>query len=136
MEVNALKLRTFLMLSILSFGLFVVICLYSARLPSPMPEQAVAGKIVWQRYNCVSCHTIFGDGGYNADDLTHITDKESTSQLVKYLVQPPVMRPNKYKLHPALNEADAKNLVLYLKYLSTIPTLGWPPQPEKSGSGS
>ncbi len=99
-----------------------------------MPEQAVAGKHVWQRHNCVSCHTLFGNGGYAGDDLTHITGKMTPSQVVEYLVQAPVMRPNKYTHHPALDEAEADNLVQYLEYVDTIPTLGWPPQPEKAGS--
>lgn len=131
MEGNLLKLRTLLLLSALSFGLFVGVTLISARLPSPIPEQAVAGKLVWQRHNCVSCHTLFGNGGYVGDDLTHITAKETPSYLINYLVQPPVMRPNKYTHHPALDEADAENLVHYLEFVHTIPTLGWPPQREK-----
>ena len=101
-----------------------------------MPEQAVAGKLVWQRHNCASCHTLFGNGGYVADDLTHITTKETTSYLINYLVQPPVMRPNKLTHHPALDEADAENLVHYLEFVHTIPTLGWPPQREKAEKDS
>ncbi|KUO78432.1 MAG: cytochrome C [Desulfosporosinus sp. BRH_c37] len=127
-----MKLRTFWLLSILSFGLFIAVTLISARLPSPIPEQAVAGKLVWQRHNCVSCHTLFGNGGYAADDLTHITTKETPSYLINYLVQPPVMRPNKYTHHPALDEVDAENLVHYLEFVQTIPTLGWPPQQENA----
>lgn len=127
-----MKLRTFLLLSISSLVLFVTITLISARLPSPMPEPAVAGKFVWQRHNCVSCHTLFGHGGYEADDLTHITAKEDSSYLIDYLVQPPVMRPHKYAHHPALDEVDAENLVQYLEFVHTIPTLGWPPQQENA----
>lgn len=41
------------------------------------------------------------------------------------------MRPNKYTRHPALDEEDAKNLVHYLEFIYTIPTLGWPPEPQK-----
>ncbi|WP_407313004.1 c-type cytochrome [Desulfosporosinus sp. SB140] len=128
-----MKLRTFILLSIISFGLFVGATLISARLPSPIPEQAVAGKLVWQKHNCVSCHTLFGNGGYVAEDLTHIVVKETPSYLIQYLVEPPVMRPNKYTHHPALNKEDAENLVQYLKFVDTIPTLGWPPQQEKEG---
>lgn len=131
-----MKLRTFLLLSILSFGLFIAICLISARLPSPLPEQAVAGKLVWQRNNCVSCHTLFGNGGYTAEDLTHVTTKETPSYLINYLVEPPVMRPNKLTHHPALAEVDAVNLVNYLEFVQTIPTLGWPPQREKAEKDS
>ncbi|EHQ92047.1 c-type cytochrome [Desulfosporosinus youngiae] len=125
-----MKLRTFLLLGTLSFVLFVAITLVSSRLPSPMPESAVAGKLVWQRNNCVSCHTLFGHGGYEGDDLTHITAKVKSSYLINYLVQPPLMRPNKHTHHPSLNEEDAHNLVNYLEFVHTIPTLGWPPQPK------
>ena len=114
----------------------MAVTLISARLPSPIPEQAVAGKFVWQRHNCVSCHTLFGNGGYVGDDLTKITAKETPSYLINYLVQPPVMRPNKYTHHPALDETDAEDLVRYLEFVDTIPTLGWPPQREKVGKAS
>jgi len=96
-----------------------------------VPESAVAGKFVWQKHNCISCHTLFGHGGYEADDLTHITADVKSSYLINFLVRPPVMRPNKHTHHPALDEEDAHNLVKYLEFLHTIPTLGWPPQPEK-----
>lgn len=132
MEWSLLKLKTFLLLSTLSFLLFVTITLISSRLPSPIPESVTAGKLVWQRHNCMSCHTLFGNGGYDADDLTNITTKRALSYLIDYLVQPPVMRPNKYTHHPALDEVDAENLVNYLKFVDTIPTLGWPPQQENA----
>lgn len=122
-----------MVLSALSLGLFVAVTLVSSRLPAPLPEQAAAGKKVWQRHQCVSCHTLFGDGGYSADDLTHITAQENPAQLIEYLVEPPVMRPNKYTHHPALDKVDAQNLVQYLEFVHTIPTLGWPPQRERAG---
>lgn len=125
-----LKLRTFLLLGTISFVLFVAITLISSKLPSPMPKAAVAGKSVWQRHNCVSCHTLFGHGGYEGDDLTHISTKKNPADLINYLVQPPVMRPNKYTHHPALDVEDAHNLVQYLEFVHTIPTLGWPPRQE------
>jgi nitric oxide reductase subunit C len=32
-----------------------------------------AGKDVWHDYNCINCHTLFGEGAYYAPDLTKIT---------------------------------------------------------------
>jgi nitric oxide reductase subunit C len=38
-----------------------------------MPEGSVlAGKRVFQRYNCVACHQVYGLGGYLGPDLTHL----------------------------------------------------------------
>lgn len=135
-EGNLLKLRTFLLLSTLTFVLFVAITLKSSRLPSPISEQAITGKYVWQSNNCVSCHTLFGHGGYAADDLTHITAKKNSLYLIDYLVRPPVMRPNKYTHHPALDETDANYLVRYLEFVDTLPTLGWPPRQDTAEGDS
>lgn len=129
-----MKLRTFVLFNVISFGLFVATNLLSSKLPSNLSEQGKLGKQVWQKHNCVSCHTLFGNGGYLGDDLTRITAKMNPSELAEYLVHPPVMRPNKYRLHPALSEEDAGDLVKYLEFVNDIPTLGWPPQP-KGGSG-
>jgi nitric oxide reductase subunit C len=30
------------------------------------------GKLVWQKYNCQSCHQLFGLGGYLGPDLTNV----------------------------------------------------------------
>jgi nitric oxide reductase subunit C len=37
-----------------------------------LSEQVVAGKRVWQKYNCNDCHTILGFGGYYAPDMTKV----------------------------------------------------------------
>jgi nitric oxide reductase subunit C len=31
------------------------------------------GRLVWQRYNCQSCHQLYGLGGYLGPDLTNLT---------------------------------------------------------------
>lgn len=33
---------------------------------------AVEGKMVWQKYNCISCHQLYGLGGYMGPDLTNV----------------------------------------------------------------
>src|SRR5690606_41863693 len=36
-------------------------------------DEVVRGQNVWHAYNCINCHTIFGEGAYYAPDLTKIT---------------------------------------------------------------
>ena len=36
------------------------------------PQLAGKGKLVWQKYNCQSCHQLYGLGGYLGPDLTNI----------------------------------------------------------------
>lgn len=36
-----------------------------------MTEKALQGQRLWQRYNCNSCHQLYGLGGYLGPDLTN-----------------------------------------------------------------
>ncbi|MBS1764844.1 MAG: cytochrome c [Bacteroidetes bacterium] len=38
-------------------------------------ELASEGRLVWQKYNCQSCHQFYGLGGYLGPDLTNFMSK-------------------------------------------------------------
>ena len=46
------------------------------------------GKDVWHKYNCINCHTLFGEGAYYAPDLTKITQHRGAPYLEAYLRDP------------------------------------------------
>ncbi|MDW7675027.1 MAG: c-type cytochrome, partial [Bacillota bacterium] len=54
-------------------------------------DEVAAGKLIWQRENCMECHAIFGNGGYSASDLTKIMEKRDTEWLMNFFSEPPVM---------------------------------------------
>ena len=35
-------------------------------------QKAADGRLIWQKYNCQSCHQLFGLGGYLGPDLSLI----------------------------------------------------------------
>lgn len=37
-----------------------------------IPKEALTGKSLWQKKNCIACHQLYGLGGYLGADLTHI----------------------------------------------------------------
>ncbi|MCG9879249.1 MAG: cytochrome c [Bacteroidia bacterium] len=39
------------------------------------------GKLVWQKYNCQSCHQIYGLGGYLGPDLTNYAGQSGDRKL-------------------------------------------------------
>lgn len=41
-------------------------------------EHAARGKQVWQKYNCSSCHQLYGLGGYMGPDLTNVISAKGT----------------------------------------------------------
>jgi nitric oxide reductase subunit C len=45
-------------------------------------KEAADGRLVWQKYNCQSCHQFYGLGGYLGPDLTNIISKEGKGEAV------------------------------------------------------
>jgi nitric oxide reductase subunit C len=45
-------------------------------------EKAVNGRLVWQKYNCQSCHQLYGLGGYLGTDLTNIYSAKGKGEVV------------------------------------------------------
>lgn len=66
-------------------GLIVLFIGYTAMLyllplkknaPASLPKYNLAEtRLVWQKYNCQSCHQIYGLGGYLGPDLTNLMSK-------------------------------------------------------------
>lgn len=43
-------------------------------------DQAGEGRLVWQKYNCQSCHQLYGLGGYLGPDLTNIISADNKGE--------------------------------------------------------
>lgn len=95
------------------------------------------GKKTTQAKNCMNCHTLLGNGAYYAPDLTKAwLDKGWGSaeiredMLVKFLMHPEqnARTYGSNRKMPDLNitEAEAKGIVAFLKWMSSIDTNGFP----------
>lgn len=98
-------------------------------------------KLVIQSRNCINCHTFFGNGAYYGPDLTKawldpawektwMPMTQSTTRedaMVKFL-----MHPDRYPTwgrqmpNLGLDEAEARDVVAYLKWMSSVQTNGFP----------
>jgi nitric oxide reductase subunit C len=43
-------------------------------------KDAASGKLVFQKYNCISCHQIYGLGGYMGPDLSQVMVAEGKGE--------------------------------------------------------
>lgn len=95
------------------------------------------GKLTIQAKNCMNCHTLLGNGAYYAPDLTKAwLDKGwGTSASREMLMLQFLQNPEKYartygtnRKMPQLGitESEAKGIIAYLKWMSTIDTNGFP----------
>jgi len=75
-------------------------------------ERAVKGRLVWQKYNCQSCHQLYGLGGYLGPDLTNLcSDSIRSKAVLKNLVKSGVKQMPAY----SLSESELNSLIEFLK---------------------
>lgn len=100
----------------------------SQRAPGITPE-VDAGKMVWQKYNCMGCHTILGNGAYFAPDMTKIMEKKPAGYLKRFLMDPRSINPGASMPNLGITSTEADNLVAFLEWISKVNTNQWPPKP-------
>ena len=97
-----------------------------------LPE-VIQGKDVWHKYNCINCHTLFGEGAYYAPDLTKITQHRGEAYLKAYMRDPSNFYDEQRhrRLMPTQNLSDKEidDLIQFLDWVSNVDNQGWPPRP-------
>jgi len=88
---------------------------------------------VWHKYNCINCHTLFGEGAYYAPDLTKITQLRGEAYLTAYMRDPSQFYDEQRhrRLMPTqnLSEEEIANLIKFLDWVANVDNQGWPPRP-------
>jgi len=98
-----------------------------------LSDQVVAGKRVFEKYNCNDCHTILGVGGYYAPDLTKAHWRLGGLGVKQVVLHPEVAFAASFRKMPVLKVSDqeADDLESFLEWVSNIDTHDWPPQDRK-----
>ena len=95
------------------------------------------GKLTTQAKNCMNCHTLLGNGAYYAPDLTKAwldpgwVHEDTREQLMVQFLMDPENNARTFgtgRRMPDLNitEEEAKGIVAFLKWMSSIDTNGFP----------
>ncbi len=95
-----------------------------------LSDEVVAGKKVWEKYNCNDCHTILGFGGYYGPDMTKVYRRVGPEGIAYIVRQPDVAFKNSWRKMPKqkVSEEEIGNLVAFFKWVSEIDNNDWPPQ--------
>lgn len=92
------------------------------------------GKLLWEKNDCVGCHSLLGEGAYFASELSNVYQRyDSNVEAIKKIIQYPSSAGVQWRRSmPQFNftalELDA--LVEFLKYSSKIRPAHWPPHQE------
>jgi nitric oxide reductase subunit C len=95
------------------------------------------GKLTVQAKNCMNCHTLFGNGAYYAPDLTKawldpgwVVEAIREQQMVAFLMDPEAnargFGSQRKMPNLDISEEEAKAVVAFLKWMSSIDTNGFP----------
>ena len=102
-----LTIAIVLLISFLSYSFFIYASLPVKALP--VTAKVGEGKMLWQKYNCSSCHQVYGLGGYLGPDLTNIYSTKGSAYINAFLKSGTTIMPNFN-----LNKQEIESLTAYL----------------------
>lgn len=98
---------------------------------SAMNNSVIRGKHLWDVNNCMGCHTLLGEGGYYAPELTKVYERRGAPFIKAMLKDPYAMYPGERKMQKYdLNEKEIDDLVAFLQWMGTLDLNGFPPTPK------
>lgn len=115
MKIKPLHIFIFLVLLFLTYSF--TIYLQPGFKSNANDNMAANGKLVWQKYNCQSCHQLYGLGGYLGPDLTNEMSKPNAKTIVLSMLK------NGVSIMPVFNLSDNEQDEL-LQFLSSVNNSG------------
>lgn len=95
-----------------------------------LTPQVANGKKLFDRNNCMGCHTILGEGAYYAPELTKIYETKGADWIKAMLTDPESVYPGARKMVKYnFKESEKDDLVAFLKWIGEIDANGFPPKP-------
>ncbi len=100
-----------------------------------MTESVVKGKKLWEKNDCVGCHTLVGEGAYYAPELMNVFNRRGASDVEAFkgymqgwMAAQPLEIPDRRKM-PQFNLTDKQvdNLSDFLIWTSKVNANEWPP---------
>lgn len=94
-------------------------------------QQVISGKKLWERNNCIGCHSLLGEGAYFAPELGNVYKRfgKSKEAIIAFIKSRPVEGVKGRRSMPQFNLSDEElnALAEFLKWTSEINTANWPP---------
>lgn len=127
----------FLAGTVLCVGAFLVLTVDTLRrIPAQtnqqnLSESAIRGKHLWDKNNCMGCHTLLGEGAYYAPELTKVYERRGPQFIQMMLKDPEAMYPGQRKMvkYP-FTDSEIDDLVAFLKWIGEMDLNGFPPKPQ------
>ncbi len=127
--------------TVVFFLIFLVLSWHT--LASEVPKQTnaenitdavVRGKELFDKNNCMGCHTIMGEGAYYGPELTKVIDRKGEEYCKVVLTSTEPWQPRGRKMVAyGMSDQEAEDVVAFLKWVGEIDLNGFPPEPDLKG---
>lgn len=89
-------------------------------------DAVVRGKNMWEKNNCMGCHTIFGEGAYYAPELTKVIERRGEAYVKSVLMSEYAWQPNGRKMVAyGFSEAEAEDVIAFFKWAGNVDLNGF-----------
>ena len=96
-----------------------------------LTAEAIRGKHLFDKNNCMGCHTILGEGAYYAPELTKVYERRGEGFIKTMLKDPEAMFKGQRKMtNYHFSDQEIDDLTAFLKWVGTIDLNGFPPKPD------
>lgn len=100
-----------------------------------MTAEVIRGKHLFDRNNCMGCHTILGEGAYYAPELTKVFERRGEAFIKAMLKDPQAMYPDSRKMtNYHFTDQEISDLTEFLKWIGEMDLNGFPPKPDLAPS--
>jgi len=98
-----------------------------------LTAEVVRGKEIWETNNCMGCHTILGEGGYYAPELTKVVDRlnvkynDNGEEIIKgILMSKTPWQPNgRQMVAYGMSEGEATDVIAFFNWVGKIDLNGF-----------
>jgi nitric oxide reductase subunit C len=119
----------FLLLVALSFDTMQVLPKRDHR--ENITDSVARGKHIWEKNDCIGCHTLLGEGAYFAPELGNVYKRRGGEFIKAWIKAQPTKSPGRRQMPQFnLNDQELDDVVAFLKFTSEINTANWPPNIE------
>lgn len=126
----------FLLGTFLCFGAFIMLTIDTIKqVPKQTNEEklsksAIRGKHLFDKNNCMGCHTILGEGAYYAPELTKVFERRGEQFIKTMINDPESLYPGRRRMVKYnFSEQELTDMVAFLKWIGEIDLNGFPPEP-------
>jgi len=96
-----------------------------------MTQSVKDGKYLWERNNCMGCHTLMGEGAYYAPELTRVYSRRGPDYIKAVFNFPGGWAPNgRHMIEYSFSDDEKQKLVDFFEWTDKMYLNGFPVEPK------